>query len=147
METVVGFIIGFILGIIVVALAIELGMRKTHNEQPTSRPTHTWSVDEIENPRIIAESLGAIKLPSDARVVVNRCQDKNMLKGLQVKEHPGIRGNYIVGDDRALIISGSLTPNALGVWTVEKNMLDKLHGYFEDSWCKASTMEFDESDL
>ncbi|MBU0496425.1 MAG: hypothetical protein KKC68_06425 [Candidatus Thermoplasmatota archaeon] len=141
---VIGFIVGFILGVIVVALAIELGMRRSHTQQPTSRPTHTWSIDEIQNPRIIAESLGAIKLPKNARVVVNRYQDKDVLKGIEVKEHPGIRGNYIVGDDRALILSGALAPNALGVWTIEKSMLEKLNGYFEDSWCKASHMDNDE---
>ena len=142
---IVGFIVGFILGVVVVGLAIELGMRKYHTVQPSSRPTHAWSMDEIKNPRIIAEDLGALKLPKDARVVVNRFHDKNSLKDVQVRTHPGIRGNYILGDDRALIVSGTIAPNALGIWTIEKTMLDKLDEYFEDSWCKASTMDDDEN--
>ena len=143
---IIGFIIGFVLGVIVVGLAIDLGMRKSHTAQPSSRPTHTWSLDEIKNPRIIAEELGALKLPKDARVVVNRYHDPGSLKGIQARTHPGIRGNYILGDDRALILSGALAPNALGIWTIEKAMLEKLNGYFEDSWCKASSMQVDENE-
>ena len=142
---IIGFIVGFVLGVIVVGLAIDLGMRKSQAAQPSSRPTHAWSLDEIKNPRIIAEDLGVLKLPKDARVVVNRYHDQNSLKGIQVRSHHGIRGNYIVGDDRALILSGALAPNALGIWTIEKAMLEKLNGYFEDSWCKASSMQVDEN--
>ena len=130
---------------VVVGLAIEFGMRKGQTAQPSSRPTHTWSLDEIENPRIIAEDLGVLTLPKNARVVVNRFHDENSLKNIEVRTHPGIRGNYILGDDRALILSGAIAPNALGIWTIEKAMLEKLNSYFEDSWCKASAMHFDES--
>jgi hypothetical protein len=142
---IVGFIVGFILGVIVVGLAIDLGMRRSHGSEPSSRPTHSWSLDEIKNPRIVAEDLGALKLPKDARVVVNRYHDEDSLKGISVRTHPGIRGNYILGDDRALILSGAISPKALGIWTVEKAMLEKLDSYFEDSWCKASSKQVDES--
>jgi hypothetical protein len=142
---IVGFIVGFVLGVIVVGLAIELGMRKSQTQQASSRPTHTWSLDEIQNPRIVAEDLGTLKLPKDARVVVNRYHDEESLKNVEVRTHPGIRGNYILGDDRALILSGAIAPNALGIWTIEKAMLEKLNGYFEDSWCKATSLDIDEN--
>ena len=143
---IIGFIVGFILGVIVVGLAIDLGMRKSHTTQASSRPTHTWSLDEIKNPRIIAEDLGALKLPKDAQVVVNRYHDQDTLKDVEVRTHPGIRGNYILGEDRALILSGAIAPNALGIWTIEKAMLEKLNDYFEDSWSKASSMQVDENE-
>jgi len=34
----------------------------------------------------------------------------------------------------------------LGIWTVEKVMLDKLNRYFEDSWSKGSRMEHEEKE-
>jgi hypothetical protein len=142
---VVAFIIGLLIGVITVGLAIEIGMRRVNKSQPATRPTHKWSIAEITNPRIIAENMGAIELPRNAKVVVNEYQDAMLLKGLDVKQHSGIRGNYILGDDRALILSGPIKQDELGIWTVEKDMLEKLNKYFNDSWEKASPLT-DEQD-
>jgi hypothetical protein len=133
----IAFVIGFILGVISVGLAIELGMKRTKS-QPASRPTHNWSISEISNPRIIAEYLGDIDIPTNAKMVVNNYENEEKLKGANVKKHSGIRGNFILGDDRALILAGPLKKGELGIWTVEKVMLDKLNKYFEDSWSKAT---------
>jgi len=141
---IIAIVIGFIIGVISIGLAIELGMKKTSNKLPASRPTHKWSIAEISNPRIIAENMGEIALPKNAKVVVNQFGDKNKFVGMEVKEHSGIRGNYILGDDRALILSGPIEDNELGIWTVEKGMLEKLNRYFEDSWSKGSRMQHDE---
>ena len=122
---IVAILIGFIIGVISVGLAIELGMKKTSSKQPASRPTHKWSIDEISNPRIIAENMGNITLPKNAKVIVNQPPDKDKLMGMDVKTHSGIRGNFIIGDDRALILSGPIKDDGLGIWTVEKGMLDK----------------------
>ena len=141
---IVAILIGFIIGVISVGLAIELGMKKTSSKQPASRPTHKWSIDEISNPRIIAENIGDITLPKNAKVIVNQPQDKEKLMGMDVKTHSGIRGNFILGDDRALILSGPIKDDELGIWTVEKGTLDKLNRYFEDSWSKGSKMQHEE---
>ncbi|EMR74491.1 hypothetical protein MBGDF03_00691 [Thermoplasmatales archaeon SCGC AB-540-F20] len=141
---VLSVIIGIIIGIISVGLAIELGMKKTNASQPASRPTHKWSVSEILNPRIVAEHMGSMELPKNAKVVVNQYDNKDLFKGMEVKKHSGIRGNFILGDDRALILSGPIEENGLGIWTVEKAMLDKLNRYFEDSWSNATNMKHEE---
>jgi hypothetical protein len=141
---VLAFIIGLIIGVIAVGLAIELGMRRISKTQPATRPTHKWSIAEIANPRIIAENMGDIELPKNAKIVVNEFQDGALLKGMDVKHHTGIRGNFILGDDRALILSGPIKQDELGIWTVEKEMLEKLNKYFEDSWEKATPLSDDE---
>jgi len=137
---VLSVIIGIIIGIVTIGLAIELGMKKTSQTQPASRPTHKWSISEISNPRIIAEHMGNMELPKNAKIVVNRYDNKELFKGVNVKEHSGIRGNFILGDDRALILSGPIKENELGIWTVEKALLERLNGYFEESWSKAIKM-------
>jgi hypothetical protein len=143
---VIAFIIGLIIGVVTVGLAIEIGMRRVNKTEPATRPTHKWSIAEIENPRIIAENMGAIELPKNAKIVVNEYENGAMLKGIEVKQHSGIRGNFILGDDRALILSGPIKQDELGVWTVEKDMLEKLNKYFNDSWEKATPMIDDEQD-
>lgn len=144
MEHILFFIIGFFIGVIVVALAIELGSKRSSHREPASRTTQLWSLNEISNPRILAEYLGSdIDLPKHSKLVVNKVQDESLLRGLSVKQHPGIKGNYILGDNRALILSGPLRKNEIGVWTVEKEILTKLNTYFEQSWSKAKQYDFD----
>jgi len=141
---VVAFIIGLIIGVVAVGFAIEIGMRRVSKAQPATRPTHKWSIAEIANPRIIAENMGVIELPKNAKIVVNEYPNPAMFQGMEVKHHAGIRGNFILGDDRALILSGPIKQDELGVWTVEKDMLEKLNKYFEESWEKATPLNEDE---
>jgi hypothetical protein len=143
---VVAFIVGLIIGVITIGVAIEIGMKRVNKAQPATRPTHKWSITEIANPRIIAENMGAIELPKNAKIVVNEYENGMNLKGIDVKRHSGIRGNFILGDDRALILSGSIKQDGLGIWTVEKEMLDKLNKYFNDSWEKATPLIDDEQE-
>ena len=141
---VVAFVIGLVIGVVAVGVAIEIGMRRVNREEPATRPTHKWSISEIANPRIIAENMGAIELPRNAKIVVNEYPDEAMFQGMDVRHHTGIRGNFILGDDRALILSGPIQQEELGIWTVEKNMLEKLNKYFEDSWEKSTPLFDDE---
>jgi hypothetical protein len=143
---VVAFIIGLLIGVITVGLAIEIGMRRVNKTQPGTRPTHKWSIAEIANPRIVAENMGALELPKNTKIVVNEYENVMTLKGIDVKHHSGIRGNFILGDDRALILSGPIKQDELGIWTVEKDMLEKLNKYFNDSWEKATPLNDDEQD-
>ena len=139
------FIAGFIIGVIVVALAIELGMKKKPTSEPASRATQYWSIGEIKNPRIVAESMGDdIALPKNSKLVVNQVSDKELLRNMSVKTHPGVKGNFILGDNRALILAGAIKKDEIGVWTVEKEILQKLNAYFEQSWSKGKAMEWEE---
>jgi hypothetical protein len=144
MMDVLMFVLGLVLGVVAVGIAMELGVRRVNRTSPATLPTHKWSLQEISNPRIIAENMGAIELPKNAKIVVNEFPDRDMFSGMEVKRHSGIRGNFILGDDRALILSGPIQENELGIWTVEKDMLRKLNKYFEDSWAKASPLFPDE---
>jgi len=141
---VVSLVIGFSIGIIVFGLAIELGIKRTSRDIPASKHTKKWSISEIANPRIIAEYMGDIELPKDAKVIVNRYKDKGNFAGINVKEHGGIKGNYIIGDDRALILSGPLKKDEVGVWTVEKEIVEQLNNEFNQMWAESSKMSLEE---
>jgi hypothetical protein len=144
MIDVLSLVIGFIIGVIVLALAFEFGMKKNKTENPTSKHTKKWSISEISNPRVMAEYLADVELPKDSKVLVNQFKDKNILTGLDVKEHDGIRGNFIVGDDRALILAGPVKKDEIGFWTVEKEIVDKLNQEFDMMWAEGTKMESEE---
>jgi len=103
---VVSLIIGFVIGLVVVGIAIELGTKKKPETSPASSHTKKWSISEITNPRVMAEHLGDVEIPKNSKVLVNMYRDKEILKELNVREHEEIKGNFIVGDDRALILAG-----------------------------------------
>jgi len=135
------FILGFVIGVVTVALAIEFGMKKTSKAEPTSRSTQKWSISEISNPRIVAEYLGDVDIPKNSKLVVKNYDDKSVFEDLNVKQHSGIKGNFILGDDRALILAGPIKKEEIGVWTVEKEIMDKLNTYFEQSWSRGTKLK------
>jgi hypothetical protein len=142
---IISLVIGFALGVVVVALAIEVGMKKTSKVEPTSKEAKGWNLSEISNPRIMAEYLGDdVELPKGSKVIVNQYKDKNMFAGIDVKEHAGVKGNIIIGDDRVLILAGPIKKDEVGFWTVEKEIVEKLNSDFENLWDEATSMEPEE---
>ncbi len=141
---IVSLIIGFAIGVVVIGLAIEIGLKKTSQVPPASKHTKTWDLSEISNPRIMAEYLSDVELPKDSKIIVKTYKNKEALDGLDVKEHDGIKGNFILGDDRALILAGPIKKDEMGFWTVEKDIVQKLNQEFNEMWAKGSRMEQEE---
>lgn len=137
-------IIGFAIGVVVVGIAIEFGMKKTSQAGPASKHTKNWDISEISNPKIMAEYLVDAELPKDSKIVVNKYKDKSLLEGLNAKLHSGIRGNYIIGDDRVLILSGPIKKDEIGFWTVEEDIVQKLNEDFEQMWSSGTTVQFED---
>ena len=138
---VVSLIIGFVIGLVVVGIAIELGTKRKPETSPASSHTKKWSISEITNPRVMAEHLGDVEIPKNSKVLVNMYKDKEILKELNVREHEEIKGNFIVGDDRALILSGPVKKDEIGFWTVEKKIVEKLSDEFDEMWAKGTRIQ------
>ncbi len=138
---VVSLIIGFVIGLVVVGIAIELGTKKKPETSPASSHTKKWSISEITNPRVMAEHLGDVEIPKNSKVLVNMYRDKEILKELNVREHEEIKGNFIVGDDRALILAGPVKKDEIGFWTVEKKIVEKLSDEFDEMWAKGTRIQ------
>jgi len=141
---IVSLVIGFILGVILVGIVVEIGAKKTASTTPASRPAKEWSISEISNPKIMAEYLSDIDLPKGSKIIVNKYKNKEKLAGLNVREHKGIKGNYIIGDDRALILAGPVKKDEIGFWTVEKEIIEKLNSEFDEMWNEATQLKHEE---
>lgn len=141
MIDVLSLFIGFGIGVVVVAIAIEFGAKKTIKTTPSSRRTTDWSLDEIKNPKIMAEYLGDISIPYRSRVLVNKYKTGRDFNGSYARTSSSIRGNYILSDDRALILSGPVKHDELGFWTVEKEIVESLHQEFDELWEKGFDIE------
>lgn len=137
----VALVLGFVIGVVLVAVAVELGMKKSNKLSPASKHTKKWDISEITNPKIMAEYLVDVDLPKNSRIIVNQCKDKGILQGLNAKKHNGVRGNYIVGDNRALILAGPVKKDEMAFWTVEKEIIEKLNSDFDEMWAKGTTMK------
>jgi len=140
---VISLIVGFALGVIVVGLAMEIGLKKVRPLTPSSKKAKKWKISEISNPKIMAEYLSNIELPKNSKVIVNKVKNKDVLAGLNVREHSTIKGNFIIGDDRALILSGPVNKDEVGFWTVEKEIVKQLNEEFDAMWAEGSKMELE----
>jgi len=141
MVDILSLLIGFGIGVVIVAIAIEFGTKKTTTESPSSRRTVEWDISEVDNPKIMAEYLGDVNIPAQSKVLVNRFKDMDRFDGLNVKQSNYITGNYILGDDRALILSGPVKKDELGFWTVEKEIVESLHRDFDKNWQMAQRLK------
>ena len=142
---IISLIIGFAIGVVLVGLAIEIGSKKSTPVDSASKKAKTWSISEISNPKIMAEYLSDVELPKNSKIIVNTYKNKEKLTGLDVREHKGIKGNFIVGDDRALILSGPIRKDEIGFWTVEKEIVQKLNQEFDEKWVEGEKLEFDKN--
>jgi hypothetical protein len=139
---VISLALGFIIGVVVVGIAVEFGTKKKQNNAPSSKHTKNWSISEISNPRIVAEYLGDIEIPKNTKIIVNKYKNIESLKDLDVRKNPDIKGNYIIGEDRALILAGPFKKDELGFWTVEKEIVENLNDEFFKNWTKGSKLDF-----
>jgi len=109
-------------------MAIELGWRKeTSNE--TCKLTDIWSLHELKNPLIVAEKLHMAP-PENAKVVVAN----TILQKGNVKKHPGVRGNFALGENRALLFTGEIKRGELALWTIDDAIIKKLRNEFHRLW-------------
>ena len=139
---ILAFIIGFVLGVITVGIVVEITLKKSTSEHQTSKTAKTWSISEISNPKIMAEYLSEVDIPKNSKILVNKYRDKNLLAGLNAKEHKGIKGNYIVGEDRALILAGPIKKDEIGFWTVDEKIINQLNREFDEMWSEGTKIEF-----
>lgn len=144
MDWILSLILGFGIGVIVVSIAIEFGIRKPTKQFPTSRRTYDWNIKEISNPKIMAEYLGDIEIPKNAKLLVNRYKDKHNMLGINAKQSSQIMGNYILGDDRVLILAGPVKKDEMGFWNVDKDIVESLHHEFDAMWNEASKLSLDD---
>ena len=74
---------------------------------------------------------------------MNKYKDKARFEGMKVKQSKQIMGNYILGDDRALILSGPVKENEVGFWTIDKEIVKTLHQEFDTTWQNAHNIKLD----
>jgi hypothetical protein len=125
---IISLIIGFVIGIVAVSMAIELGWRKEPSQE-TCKLTENWSLHELRNPLIMAEKL-RMDVPENAKVVVAH---KSLVPG-EVKEHPEVRSNFALGENRALIFTGEIKKGEIALWTIDEQIMRKLRREFERLW-------------
>lgn len=126
---------GIVIGIIISISALELSRKKPKRVENTSRFVERWSLNNLPNPKIVAEYLlDAKNIPKNAKVVVKQCKDKGLLHGLEVRYNPNVKGSFIVGDDRAIILAGPFKDSEFALVTVDEHIVNKLKELFEDYW-------------
>ena len=109
-------------------MAIELGWKKETSTQ-TCKLTDIWSLHELKKPLIVAEKLHMTP-PENAKVVVAN----TILQKGNVKKHPGVRGNFALGENRALLFTGEIKRGELALWTIDDTIIKKLRNEFHRLW-------------
>ncbi len=127
---IISLIVGFVVGIVAVSLAIELGWRKEETPEKC-KVARRWDVREIKNPLVMAEKI-KMEMPMNAKMVVA----VHTPFSKRAKLDPNVKGNVIIGDNRALIFSGEIKENQLAFWTIDEHITRALRNQFYNLWEK-----------
>jgi len=138
-------LLGFVLGTAATAIAWNLSQRGVRNPE-TARLTALWSLKDVTEPgmrpAVIAEHLEGVALPAGTKVVVPASSlasvPASILGSCEVRMHPEVRVNAVVGKDRALVFSGHVTPKAFAVFTRDMHTVQLLQNDFQRMWGEAT---------
>lgn len=135
--TLVDIALGVVIGLVAATVAFELGIKKFLPKSMDTTWTKRWDLRDVgPNPLVVTEKITGVELPEGSRVLI-RSKDSSIdavPDGVQVKQHPKVRGNYVVGKSRALIFNSVIHPDAPAVNTVDDAVVDKLHREFDRLW-------------
>jgi len=126
-------IFGLIIEIIVLFYIIKILNEPTSNQ--SSITNLQQNINEMKNLRIFAQNTdNTIPFNEKSKLLVTHIIDKAYLKKQEVKINPNIKGNFILGDDRAFIFSGTFSKHTVGIWVFGKENLRILKDHFDEYW-------------
>ncbi len=130
----IAFGIGLVVGMVGAAAAIEMGQKWLTKKKVTTNLTHFWSVSEIDGPVVAAKEIEGVNFPAGTHIVTAAEPDSEITKRCKVRINGEVDANFIVGSNRALILSGVLKPGTAALWTVDEEMIAALKNEFEHLW-------------
>lgn len=134
--------VGLVAGVLATALAFEFGIRDVRNPEE-SKITSAWNLGEVSGvdpPMIMAQDVDGVRVPDGARVLVqagNATLSSGVLRHGDVRMHPEVGVNFALGDQKALVFSGTLHPEAMAVSTAQDTILTRLKSEFDRLWDEA----------
>ncbi|HEX2022085.1 MAG TPA: hypothetical protein VHH36_05185 [Candidatus Thermoplasmatota archaeon] len=136
--------IGSVVGVAATAIAWNLTSRAAPKKVATS-VTSLWSLkDVVANgaPAVIAERIDGVKLPMGSKVIVPtgsmQAVDPEILMSCEVRMHPEVRLNAVVGKDEAVVFSGHVAPRSAAVVTTDEQIVRRLQNDFSRMWAQSS---------
>ncbi len=130
----IAFGIGLVVGMVGAAAAIEIGQKWLTKKKITTNLTHFWSISEIDGPVVAAKEIEGVNFPAGTRIVTAAEPDAQTAKRCKVRINKDVDANFVVGSNRALILSGALKPGTAALWTVDEEMIAALKSEFDNLW-------------
>ncbi|MHB8605001.1 MAG: hypothetical protein ACYDCK_07055 [Thermoplasmatota archaeon] len=138
--------IGFVVGVIATAIAWQLSTKSVRNPERT-RVSAVWGVQEViamgDTARIAAERIGTgVRIPEGSHILLKAgatdAVPADVIHTCEVREHPDVAANYVLGRDRALVFSGHIEQRSLALWTDEPAAVGHLANDFDRAWAAAT---------
>lgn len=131
--------LGVLAGVLATALAFEFGVRRVRNPE-ASKLTGAWNLGEVaklQPPRMVAERVQGLRVPDGAKLVVKEgagAVTGEVVRNADVRMHPEVRTNFVLGEDKALVFTSHVHPDAMVVTTRDGTILGRLESEFDRLW-------------
>jgi hypothetical protein len=136
--------VGLVVGVLVTLFVREIAFRHVLNDEHSKLTAH-WSLAESGGHpvKLSAERLSAgVEVPPGSRVLVGRgsAVPPEVAKRCEVRVSDRIQSNFALADGRAIVFASAVRPQALGVWTYEDQVLQRLALEWDHAWQHAEPM-------
>lgn len=134
--------VGFVVGVAATAFALEVAFRRVRNEERASL-TKDWSLQQLRGnegpPRIVTTSLQGVNVPQGSKVLVapGAKLPSEISSTCEIRIHDDAKGNFVVGNGKALFCTGPVKAGTLALETVHPALVDRLERSFESLWMQA----------
>lgn len=134
--------VGFIVGVAATAFALEVAFRRVRNDEQASL-TKNWTLHELSGddgpPSIVTTSLEGVDVPNRSRVLVapGAKLPSQMAKTCEIRIHEEAKGNFVVGNGKAVFCTGPVKAGTLALETVHPALVSRLERSFESLWVQA----------
>ncbi|HWG90043.1 MAG TPA: hypothetical protein VNZ52_04250 [Candidatus Thermoplasmatota archaeon] len=121
--------------------AVGLALAASRRSRPETTLTGVWALDEVgPGAALVTERLALPTVPAGTRVLVRPGAPVpvDVLQHAEVRMHPGVRGNFCVGENDALLFLGAPAPRTLAAHTRDPALVGRARSEFQRLWTEAS---------
>jgi len=121
-------VIGFVVGGLAVGIAVEVMGRGRAQERRTTKLTTGWRIRELQDPVLVARDVLEVDVPEGTRIYASGVVEPGLFRTCKVQQVPPVRAEFAFDEKqgRALLFLAGVRPGALGLLTVDPEIVSRL---------------------
>lgn len=125
---VLALVIGFVVGGLAVGIVVETMGRARSAPRASIKLTTGWRLSELQEPVLVARDVLDVQVPAGTKVYASGVVSPQIQATCRVRQVPPVRAEFALDarNDRALVFLAGVREGALGLLSVDRDMVGRL---------------------